>query len=86
MNEDRKARLRLRVREEALEDARELLLRAWMLLDRHPGLESLAGPVEEAVDEVEDALRATRDEVGAEDEDRLPERAVEAAAEWGDAP
>lgn len=81
MRDQRKDAIRRVVRLEALADVREHLLAAWTVASTQRGLAPLADPVEGALDRVEDALRRTRDEADG-DADRLPERAVEAAADW----
>lgn len=82
MRDERKDAIRRAVRLEALADTRERLLEAWTVLATQDGLGSLAPPVEAALDRVEAAVEATREEGDGDDAGRLPERAVEAAAGW----
>lgn len=66
-----KAAALLGVRVETLEAARDRLRGVWLALASHSGLESLAVPVEDAVDAVTEALEAAREEAAGEGRRRV---------------
>lgn len=86
MKEERKDAARRHARVQALDELADQLRRAWLALDQHRGLESLAEPVEAAVDAVEEALETAGEELEGAEEGRLPETALDGAVEWGGRP
>lgn len=78
MEDDLKVRIEAEARANRLASVRRRLLTAWLDLATFSGLESLADPVEDAVDAVSHAWRTAHEEAEGEE---APEEELRAAIE-----